>query len=59
MIKLSFNVSIMNSEKHLVVTLKHLLINGNRQIGLKFYSNNRIQAIIKTIKSPIEMLNLK
>ena len=37
----------MNSEKHLVVTLKHLLINGNKQIGLKFYPNKMIQTIIK------------
>ncbi|MEM7549664.1 MAG: phage integrase N-terminal SAM-like domain-containing protein [Bacteroidota bacterium] len=31
------------------ITLKHLLINGKKQIGLKFYSDKVIQALIKGI----------
>jgi integrase/recombinase XerD len=31
------------------ISLKHLLINGNKQIGLKFYPDKVIQALIKQI----------
>jgi len=37
-----------NSKK--VVTLKHLLINEKKQIGIKFYPDKVIQIIIKNLK---------
>jgi len=37
---------------HRNVTLKHLLINGEKQIGLKFYPDNVIQNLIKTLPNP-------
>ena len=36
----------------LVITLKHLLINGEKQIGLKFYPNRTIQNLVKTLNKP-------
>lgn len=35
-----------------VITLKHLLINGERQIGLKFYPNELIHKLVKTLPNP-------
>jgi site-specific recombinase XerD len=35
-----------------VITLKHLLINGEKQIGLKFYPNPTIQNLVKTLDKP-------
>ena len=35
-----------------VITLKHLLINGERQIGLKFYPNQLIHKLVKTLPNP-------
>ena len=37
---------------HRNVTLKHLLINGEKQIGLKFYPDHVIQNLIKTLDEP-------
>ena len=37
----------MNDQKYRVVTLKHLLINGEKQIGIKFYPSKLIQTVIK------------
>jgi integrase/recombinase XerD len=37
----------MNHENHRVVTLKHLLIKDQRQIGMKFYPNKMVQTVIK------------
>ncbi|MBL1281463.1 MAG: tyrosine-type recombinase/integrase [Fluviicola sp.] len=34
------------------ITLKHLLINGKKQIGLKFYSDKVIHSLIKTLSNP-------
>jgi integrase/recombinase XerD len=34
------------------VTLKHLLINGIKQIGIKFYPNKLIQTVIKGLPDP-------
>lgn len=41
-----FNFKIMN-ENHRVVTLKHLLIKDEKQIGLKFYPDKMVQTVIK------------
>ena len=40
--------------KHLSrnITLKHLLIEGEKQVGLKFYPDKVIQALIKELPSP-------
>lgn len=35
-----------------IITLKHLLIDGQKMIGLKFYPNKVIQALAKTLPSP-------
>ena len=41
----------MNSPtKH--ITLKHLLINNQKQIGLQFYPNKVIHALIKELPNP-------
>ena len=37
----------MNTEKYRTVTLKHLLINNEKQIGLKFYPDKLVQTVIK------------
>lgn len=37
----------MITEKHRTVTLKHLLINNEKQIGLKFYPDKMVQTIVK------------
>lgn len=37
----------MITEKHRIVTLKHLLINEEKQIGLKFYPDKMVQTIVK------------
>jgi integrase/recombinase XerD len=37
----------MNHQKNRVITLKHLLINEKKQIGLKFYPDKIVQTIIK------------
>ena len=37
----------MNTEKHRTITLKHLLINNEKQIGLKFYPDKLVQTVIK------------
>lgn len=37
----------MNSKSQHIVTLKHLLINEQKQIGLQFYPNKLVQTIIK------------
>ena len=37
----------MNHENHRVVTLKHLLIKNEKQIGMKFYPNKMVQTVIK------------
>ena len=34
------------------ITLKHLLIENQKQIGLKFYPNKVIQALIKELPNP-------
>ena len=34
------------------IALKHLLINGEKKIGLKFYPDKVIQALIKELPSP-------
>ncbi len=34
------------------ITLKHLLINDNKQIGLKFYPDKVIHSLIKTLPNP-------
>lgn len=34
------------------ITLKHLLINNEKQIGLKFYPNELIQKLVKTLPNP-------
>lgn len=39
----------MNSFKKPHITLKHLLIDGEKQIGLKFYPNRSIEQIVKTL----------
>ncbi len=39
-------------EKENYITLKHLLIDGERMIGLKFYPNKVIQALVKTLPNP-------
>ena len=39
-------------EKTKCVTLKHLLIDGERQIGLKYYPDKVIQALVKQLPSP-------
>lgn len=39
----------MNSTQLQVVTLKHLLINNKKQIGLQFYPNKVIQLVIKSL----------
>ena len=36
-------------EKQKSITLKHLLINGKKCVGLKFYPDKVIQALIKDI----------
>lgn len=38
-----------DSQQHKVVTLKHLLINQEKQIGLKFYPDKTIQALVKQL----------
>ena len=35
-----------------IITLKHLLIHGKKQIGLKFYPNQIIQNLVKTLPNP-------
>ncbi|MCH2229141.1 MAG: tyrosine-type recombinase/integrase [Crocinitomicaceae bacterium] len=35
------------------ITLKHLFIDGEKQIGLKFYSNKGIEAIIQSLDKPM------
>ena len=40
----------MAVEQH--ITLKHLLINEHKMIGLKFYPNKVVQALIKELSSP-------
>lgn len=35
-----------------VITLRHLMIGGNRYIGIQFYHSIMIQALIKTLDSP-------
>ncbi|MEO6901604.1 MAG: phage integrase N-terminal SAM-like domain-containing protein, partial [Bacteroidia bacterium] len=37
----------MNTEKYRTITLKHLLINNEKQIGLKFYPDKLVQTVIK------------
>jgi hypothetical protein len=39
----------MNHSQLQVVTLKHLLINNSKQIGLQFYPNRIIQLVIKDL----------
>ena len=39
-------------QKTLQVNLKHLLINSERKIGLQFYPNKVIQALVKELPSP-------
>ena len=41
----------MNSQKK-NIALKHLLINGEKKIGLKFYPDKVIQALVKELPSP-------
>ena len=41
----------MSSQKK-NITLKHLLINGEKKIGLKFYPDKVIQALIKELPTP-------
>jgi len=40
----------MNLSKH--ITLKHLLINNQKMIGIQFYSDKVIQALIKELPNP-------
>ncbi|WP_367591556.1 hypothetical protein [Aquimarina sp. 2201CG1-2-11] len=40
----------MNLTKH--ITLKHLLINNQKMIGLQFYPDKVIQALIKELPKP-------
>jgi integrase/recombinase XerD len=35
-----------------VITLRHLMIDGNKCIGMQFYASEIIQALIKTLDSP-------
>ena len=35
-----------------VITLRHLMINGNKYIGMQFYASKIIHALIKTLDSP-------
>lgn len=39
-------------KKHKTITLKHLLIEGEKQIGLQFYPNKVIHKLIKTLPTP-------
>ena len=39
-----------SSNKH--ITLKHLFINQERQIGLQFYPDKVIQALVKELPNP-------
>jgi len=39
----------MNAQKTRSITLKHLLIDGKRMIGLKFYPDKVIQSLVKTL----------
>ena len=42
----------MNSSKERQITLKHLYINDQKMIGIKFYPDKLIQAIIKQLPDP-------
>ena len=35
-----------------IITLRHLMINGVKQIGMQFYASKIIHALIKTLDSP-------
>jgi integrase/recombinase XerD len=35
-----------------VITLRHLMINGEKQIGMQFFASKVIHALIKTLNSP-------
>ncbi|MFT4683376.1 MAG: integrase/recombinase XerD, partial [Yoonia sp.] len=35
-----------------MITLKHLLIEGDKCIGMKFYADKVIHALIKTLPEP-------
>lgn len=39
-------------EKRLKITLRHLIIKNERQIGIQFYTNKVIQALIKQLPDP-------
>lgn len=43
----------MSYTKQKSITLRHLLINGEKQIGLDFSYNKTIQTIIKTLPNPL------
>ncbi len=42
----------MKHKPQYAITLKHLLIENQKQIGLKFYPNKVIQALIKELPNP-------
>lgn len=44
---MSFNFRTMKHQNYRLVTLKHLLINQEKQIGIKFYPDKMVQTIIK------------
>ncbi|MFY0608268.1 MAG: tyrosine-type recombinase/integrase [Cyclobacteriaceae bacterium] len=40
-------------DSHRQITLKHLLINDEQMIGIKFYPNRVIQALVKSLNNPL------
>ncbi len=49
--QLDISLSKKEMKKQNIITLKHLLINGKKHIGIEFINNPAIEIIIKSISS--------